>query len=142
VGTRAADQQPAGPLTVLYDGDCGFCRWSMAKILAWDRRGRLRPVALQDPEAERLLAGMDPGRRMASWHLMTPDGAIRSAGAAAPPLLRALPGGRPLAAMAGAMPGLTERLYQFVSRHRGTLGRILGERACAVEPGKVDSRRG
>ena len=34
--------------TVLYDGDCGFCKWSLAKLLAWDRRGALRPLPLQD----------------------------------------------------------------------------------------------
>jgi predicted DCC family thiol-disulfide oxidoreductase YuxK len=113
----------------------------MAKILAWDRRGRLRPVALQDPEADRLLQGMATERAMASWHLVTPGGAVRSAGAAVPPLLRLLPGGRPLAAAAAAMPGLTERTYQFVSRHRGTLGRMLGERACALDPNRMDSRR-
>ena len=71
--------------TVLYDQDCGFCRWSMAKILAWDRRGALRPVALQGPEADRLLPGMDPETKMASWHLLGPDGRVHSAGAAAAP---------------------------------------------------------
>ena len=38
---------------LLYDRECGFCRSSLELVLAWDRRGRLRPVALQDPEADR-----------------------------------------------------------------------------------------
>lgn len=121
-------------MVVLYDRDCGVCRWSMAKIMAWDRHGRLRAVSLQDPEADRLLRGMDPERKMDSWHLVTPDGRVRSAGAAAPPLLRVLPGGRPLAAVAAALPGVTEGLYRLVARHRDRLGRILGERACSVDP--------
>ncbi|MGH3029526.1 MAG: thiol-disulfide oxidoreductase DCC family protein [Gaiellaceae bacterium] len=91
---------------------CGFCRWSLGKILAWDRYGRLRPVALQDSEADALLPGMDPERKMASWHLVTPNGRVHSAGAAFPPLLRLLPGGRPLAAVAATFPGLTERGYR------------------------------
>jgi hypothetical protein len=24
--------------TLIYDSDCGFCRWLLAKVLAWDRR--------------------------------------------------------------------------------------------------------
>lgn len=119
---------------ILYDADCGFCRWSLDKILAWDRDHELRPVALQDPETDRLLPGMDPDERMGSWHLVTPDGRVYSAGAAAPPLLRLLRGGRVLAALLAASPGTTERVYGWVSRHRATLGRGLGERACAVDP--------
>lgn len=119
---------------ILYDRDCGFCRWATDKLLTWDRRRGLRPVALQDPEAERLLAGIPEDQRMASWHLVTPDGRVRSAGAAAAPLLRSLPGGRPLAALAEGFPTATERLYSWVARHRGSLGRFLGTEACRVDP--------
>jgi predicted DCC family thiol-disulfide oxidoreductase YuxK len=119
---------------LLFDEDCGFCRWSTDRILAWDRKRRLRPMALQDPQAERLLAGMPPERRMASWHLVTPDGRVRSAGAAAPMLLRMLPWGRPLAILLETFPGLTERLYQWIADHRDALGRRLGTAACAVDP--------
>lgn len=114
---------------VLYDRDCGFCRWALAKLLAWDRRERLRPLALQDPEAERLLAGMDEQERMGSWHLAVPGGEVASAGAAFEPLLRELPGGRPLAALAARAPGLTERAYRLVSGNRTPLGRRLSEPA-------------
>jgi len=41
---------------LLYDRDCGFCRWSAAKLMAWDRGRRLLPVPIQDPQADRLLA--------------------------------------------------------------------------------------
>ena len=104
---------------ILFDGTCGFCRRSVERILRWDRDGRLRPVALQDPEADELLRGMAEERKLASWHLVTPDGAVFSAGAAFPPLLRLLPGGRPLAALTAAFPGLSERGYRYVARTRG-----------------------
>lgn len=117
----AGDERPV----VLYDRDCGFCRWSLSKLLAWDRRGRLRPVALQDAEADRLLAGMGEEERMGSWHLAEPGGEVRSAGAAFEPLLRELPGGRPLAAIAARAPRLTERAYRFVSGNRTPIGRRL-----------------
>lgn len=104
---------------ILFDSRCGFCRRSVSRFLRWDRDGRLRPVALQDPEADELLGGMDEERKMASWHLVTPDGTVYSAGAAFPPLLRLLPGGGPLAALTAAFPGLTERAYRYVARTRG-----------------------
>jgi predicted DCC family thiol-disulfide oxidoreductase YuxK len=122
--------------TLLYDSDCGFCRWSVDKVLAWDRRRSLRPVALQDPEAAVLLSGLDDGERMASWHLVTEDGSVYSAEAAAPPLLRLLPGGRAPATVLAAFPRLTGPLYRFVARHRDRLGRLVGQSACSVDPSR------
>jgi predicted DCC family thiol-disulfide oxidoreductase YuxK len=119
---------------LLYDSDCGFCRWSVDKVVRWDSRRRVRPVALQDAEARELLHDMPGDERMASWHLVLPDGRIFSAGAAAPPLLRLLPGGSPLAALLAAFPGATELTYRWVTRHRERLGRLVGEKACAVDP--------
>jgi predicted DCC family thiol-disulfide oxidoreductase YuxK len=124
---------------VLYDEDCGLCRWATAKLLAWDRREHLSAVALRDPQAERLLPGMGRERRMASWHLVTPDGRVRSAGRAVAPLLRLLPGGAPLAALADGFPRTTDRLYDWTARHRGDFGARLGAKRCAVDPsGKRD----
>jgi predicted DCC family thiol-disulfide oxidoreductase YuxK len=111
---------------VLYDAECSFCRWSLAKLLAWDRGRRLRVIALQEPDAVRLLPGMSEEERMASWHLVDPSsGEVRSAGAAFPPMLRLLPGGRPFAGLAAAFPRLTDRAYHWVSRHRGKIGRLI-----------------
>ena len=119
---------------LLYDSDCGFCRWSVDKVLAWDRGGRLESMELQDAEADSLLGAMDEDVKMSSWHLVTPDGRIYSAGAAAPPLLRLLPGGKPLAALLAAFPGATDRVYRTVARNRDRFGRLVGQRACEVDP--------
>jgi predicted DCC family thiol-disulfide oxidoreductase YuxK len=110
---------------VLYDADCGFCRWSLAKLLGWDRHRRLRPVAIQSLEGERLLADLDEDKQLASWHLVDRAGRRHSGGTAAVPLLRALPAGRQLAALAERFPGETERSYKWITRHRGTLGRLI-----------------
>ncbi|CAN5466920.1 hypothetical protein BH20ACT15_BH20ACT15_09160 [soil metagenome] len=131
-----------GRPVVLYDRDCGFCRWCLSKLLAWDRRGRLRPVALQDPEADRLLAGMGESERMGSWHLAEPGGEVRSAGAAFPPLLRELPGGRPLAAAAVRAPRLTERAYRLVSGNRTPIGRRLTHGAKRRADERIAARTG
>jgi predicted DCC family thiol-disulfide oxidoreductase YuxK len=115
--------------TLLYDADCGFCRWSLAKILAWDRRRALRPVSLQSEEASSMLSGMPAERRMASWHLVDAEGEVRSAGAGFPQLLRLLPGGSPLAAATARTPRLTERGYRWVAGHRSLFGRLISDRA-------------
>jgi predicted DCC family thiol-disulfide oxidoreductase YuxK len=114
---------------VLYDLDCGFCRWSLALLLRADRDRRLRPVAIQSPEGETLLADLTDEQRLRSWHLVAPDGSRHSAGAGAPPLLRLLPGGRPLAAALAAAPGPTERAYGWVVAHRSGLSRLIPARS-------------
>jgi predicted DCC family thiol-disulfide oxidoreductase YuxK len=75
------------PVAVLYDPDCGFCRVSLALLLRWDTRRRLRPVALGSEEADALLDGMPEDERMASWHLVE-AGRVHSAGAASRPSSR------------------------------------------------------
>jgi predicted DCC family thiol-disulfide oxidoreductase YuxK len=119
--------------TVLYDEDCGFCKWSLDKILAWDRSRRLRPVPIQSEEGQRLLAGVPEELRLDSWHLVDADGAVRSAGAAAPPLLDLMPGGRPLAAAGRGFPGATERAYRAVAGNRDRLARLFRiDSSCSI----------
>ena len=116
--------------TLFYDADCGLCRWTAAKVAAWDRRGVIRLVPLQDShEADRLLGPMDEQTRMASWHLVTADGRVWSAGDGVAPLLRLLPGGGPVARVASALRPVTRRAYDFVAAHRAAFGKALSRRA-------------
>jgi predicted DCC family thiol-disulfide oxidoreductase YuxK len=109
---------------VLYDPDCGFCRVALAVFLRWDRHGRLRPVPLGGEEADALLREMPEDQRMASWHLVEP-GSVHSGGAAFPPVLALLPGGRPLARLSARFPRASEHAYRLVADHRSLLGRRL-----------------
>jgi hypothetical protein len=79
---------------------------------------------------------MPEEKRMASWHLVEPGagsragaahppGTIYSAGAAFPPVLALLPGGRPLARLFARFPRASERGYRLVADHRSLLGRVL-----------------
>jgi predicted DCC family thiol-disulfide oxidoreductase YuxK len=115
--------------TVIYDADCGFCKFSLALLLSWDRRGVLEILALGSPEADRLLADLTPEQRNSSWHLVDESGRRNSAGAALAPVLTLLPGGRVPAALVARMPHLTERGYRWVVDHRGFLGRFVPARA-------------
>jgi predicted DCC family thiol-disulfide oxidoreductase YuxK len=143
--------------TVIYDADCGFCKWSLALLLSLDRRRVLCPLPLGTPEADRLLADLSVEERNASWHLVTDPSAssVRgdatpmaprrssagdpfaeliaplrfSAGAAFAPVLSLLPVGRMPALVFARFPRPTERTYRWVVRHRGRLGRFVPARA-------------
>jgi predicted DCC family thiol-disulfide oxidoreductase YuxK len=114
---------PRAAWIVLYDADCGFCMWLLSALLRWDRHGRLRPLALQSAEAEKLLADLAPAERIASWHLISPAAQRSSGGAALAVLLRLLPGGRPAGAVLARLPRLTEAGYRWVAAHRTGLSR-------------------
>jgi predicted DCC family thiol-disulfide oxidoreductase YuxK len=131
---------------VIYDPDCGFCRFSLALLLAWDGSRRtgaevLRPLALGTAEADELLADLTEEERNASWHLIR-AAARTSAGAALAPGLRLLPGGRAPAALFARFPDATERGYHWVTEHRGLLGRFLGARARRWADGVIAAHGG
>ena len=119
--------------SILYDPDCGFCRVCVAVVLRWDRRRTLRPVSSTSTEGIELLRGMPEDERMASWHLVLPDGTVHSAGAAFSPLFRLLPGGGPLARLTDRFPEAAERGYRFVADHRTAFSKPLpaAARRCA-----------
>jgi predicted DCC family thiol-disulfide oxidoreductase YuxK len=127
--------------TVIYDDDCGFCRWSLGQILALDRQERLRPLPLGTPEADRLLADLSPDERAGSWHLVAPDGTRWSAGSAAPHLFRLLSGGRLPAAVFAAAPAVTDRVYRWVADHRSSLSRFVPVAAKRRADRKIAARR-
>ena len=120
---------PPARSLVLYDADCGFCKWLLAGLLRWDRAARMQPIALGTPEADKLLHDLSSDERLASWHLISPGGERRSGGAAIPALLRTLPGGPPLAACFARIPRATDRGYLWVARHRSQLSKLIPERS-------------
>jgi predicted DCC family thiol-disulfide oxidoreductase YuxK len=129
--------------TVIYDPDCGFCRFSLALLLAWDRRHRrLHPLPLGTAAADRLLADLTEEQRNASWHLIRDDGIRTSAGAALAPALGLLPGGRAPARLFARFPGLSERGYRWVAEHRGLLGCFVGARARRWADGVIAAHGG
>jgi predicted DCC family thiol-disulfide oxidoreductase YuxK len=156
--------------TVIYDSDCGFCKWSLALLLSWDRGGHaLRPLALGTTEADRLLADLDVEQRNASWHVVVDPSTTRrdaaggalglepvgdaeapgrpaplrySAGAAFAPAVRLLPHGRIPAALVARIPRLTERTYRWVVGHRGALGRFVPARARRWADGVIAAHGG
>jgi predicted DCC family thiol-disulfide oxidoreductase YuxK len=113
---------------LLYDADCGFCKWIVSGVLAWDRHNRLVPRALQSAPAQTLLSDLSPEERLASVHLISPDGERLSAGSVPAPLLRLLPGGTIPALGIARLPRLTSRAYDWVANHRSQLSRAVPTR--------------
>lgn len=130
---------------LLYDADCGFCKTITVGLLKWERHGRLVPHSIQSDEGQALLGDLTPEQRLASVHLIAPNGERMSGGAALPPLLRLLPGGGPPAAMLARTPGLTSRTYEWVADHRVQLSKFvpgkLKRRASARLSGEPTSER-
>jgi predicted DCC family thiol-disulfide oxidoreductase YuxK len=110
------------PAVVLYDGDCPLCQRTVRFARQRDRRGRLRFLALQSPQARDLLArhGIPPGD-LDSVVLVEADRlSLRST--AVLRLCRHLSMPWPLAACALLLPRwLRDRCYDFVARRRRRL---------------------
>jgi predicted DCC family thiol-disulfide oxidoreductase YuxK len=116
-------------LIVLYDADCGFCRWAMAWALRRDRGHRLIAAAIQSPLGVELLGDLTPDRRLATAHAVGPDGRLRSGGDAVAAVLVSLDGTRLLGRLARSVPGITGYLYDAVASRRTAFGHLVGERA-------------
>jgi predicted DCC family thiol-disulfide oxidoreductase YuxK len=125
---------------VLYDADCGFCRWTMAQIVRWDRHGVVAPRQIQSEIGERLLEPVPVGERLESWHLVRGDGCVYSSGAAFVPLLAALPGGGPLARLSTRCPAAAERSYRWVAHNRSTLSKAVPRRAKVAADRLIEQR--
>jgi predicted DCC family thiol-disulfide oxidoreductase YuxK len=97
----------------------------MAKLLAWDRGRRLRPVAIQSDEGQGLLTGLAPEERLATAHAVDASGRLSSGGDVFAPIAAVLPGGGPLAAAARAAPGLARAGYRLVADRRSALARAI-----------------
>jgi predicted DCC family thiol-disulfide oxidoreductase YuxK len=127
-------------VTVLYDRDCGFCRWSMGRLLAWDRAARLRPVAIQSAEGQRLLSDLAPEQRLASAHAVDAAGRRTSGGDALPAVAAVLPGGAPLAALGRRAPGLARLGYRAAAGRRSLFGGLISDRAKARADERIAQR--
>lgn len=128
---------------LLYDLDCGFCRFCVGAIVAWDRSRRLRPAPIQSREGQAALGGtrVASESQLASWHLADRSGTVYSGGAVFPPLLRLLPHGTRLADLALAAPALVDRLYRLVAHHRTLVSRFVPDRAKRWGDRQIAGRR-
>ena len=117
---------PDSPLLVFYDEECGYCRWSVAQLLRFDRDRRLRLIAIQSQQGEHLLAAIPPELRLASAHLIDSDGRLYSGGEAAAPIAAALPSLARSAPLLRRLARPVNAGYNLVAVNREKFGRLVG----------------
>lgn len=113
--------------TYLMDGDCGFCRGAMARVLA-HFPGTFSAVPYQ--EAPLATWGLEPSECSLRGHFLIPEGdivRIMAGGQSWAGILQQQSG--PWRALGNAMGrwplrSLTEVTYRWVATHRGSLGRF------------------
>lgn len=113
---------------VLYDNDCGFCRWSV--VQAVKRAPSLLPVAIQSNEGQRLLEPLAPDSRLTSAHTVG-FGGVHSGGDAVTDVLGELRRATLLYKIARALPALTRLSYKVIAGNRTTLSRFVPAKAKA-----------
>jgi len=119
---------------VLYDAECGFCRWAMAWAVRRDERHVLVAVPIQSPLGSELLVDLAASDRLRSARVVRDDGHRLSGGAAAAEVLDVLPSTRFLGRLAHGLPGTTAFLYRVVARRRVSFGRLV----CREARGRAD----
>ncbi|PYP59883.1 MAG: hypothetical protein DMD44_04030 [Gemmatimonadetes bacterium] len=112
--------------TLIYDGECGFCREAADLVRRWDREQRIALVPFQD-QTRVATFGIPLPALAAAMHLVLPppDGRVFAGADAAPEILRLLPRRRWLAwpfRLPGVLP-LARRLYGWIARRRRCLVR-------------------
>ena len=121
---------PMPPLTVLFDGECPFCRWTAGKLRRWDRERNLRLRPFQSVRQQAVLADLVEGRPLGhSLHVVDGAGRIANGGDGFLAIAALLPGGRPAAELVAAVPPsriAVAAVYRVIERTRGPLASLLG----------------
>ena len=136
--------EPFAPLTVLFDAECPFCRWTVAHLRRWDRDGNLRIRPYQETNAQPVLADLLEGRALGrAIHVVDGAGRFATGGDAVLAVASLLPGGRTVAQLVAALrgaglalgigSGLGERLRPWVAAG-GLAGPVIRERNPAFDP--------
>lgn len=111
---------------MLYDDQCGFCRWCVAQALR--RSPRLIAVPIQSGEGQRILEHVPEPERLASVRTAG-FGGLHSGGQAITDVLGELPRGRTAYKVARRLPRGTDLAYRLVARHRGLAGMLVSGKA-------------
>jgi predicted DCC family thiol-disulfide oxidoreductase YuxK len=112
--------------TLIYDGECGFCRRSVGLLRRWDQGQVIALVPFQD-RARVAAFGIPLPALAGAMHLVLPppDGRVFAGADAAPEILRLLPGKRWLAwgFRVPGIPPLARRVYAWIAQRRRCLVR-------------------
>ena len=120
--------------TVLYDGQCRFCRSQIAVLRGLDLTGRLAFTSLHDPAVARDYPEISLEDLHRQMYVIDPRGLARGGADAVRYLSRRLMLLWPLALVLhvpGTMP-IWRRLYAFVARHRLKIAGSCSDGTCRL----------
>ena len=120
--------------TVLYDGQCRFCRGQIAILRRFDPTGRLRFVSLHDPVVAEEFPELAPEDLSREMHVVDTAGRSRAGAEAVRYLSRRLPLLWPLAVplhVPGSLP-IWRWLYGVVARNRYRIAGRCDDGTCRV----------
>lgn len=127
---RAGELDPTAPqglYTVVYDGECGICRRSVALLRDWDTRGRLELLPFQAEGVMDRYADIDEIEFRKAVQVIAPDGRHWSGADAVEKALARTPKGRCIAwifRLPFARP-IARRVYRWVARNRSKVARLF-----------------
>jgi len=120
--------------TVLYDGQCRFCRSQIAILRTLDLTGSFAFTSLHDPSVARDFPEISLDDLHRQMYVVAPAGLARGGADAVRYLSRRLVLLWPLALLLhipGTMP-IWERLYAFVARHRMKIAGACDDGTCRL----------
>jgi predicted DCC family thiol-disulfide oxidoreductase YuxK len=111
----------ASTATLIYDGNCAFCRRWAERVRRWDRHQRLELVPYQTSDLEARFPAVSKVECALRMHLVDASGDVYKGAAAGREILRRLPGGL-LWAAPFHLPGsltIAEHIYTWITRRWG-----------------------
>ncbi len=121
-----------GKSTLVYDGNCSFCRRWVARIARMDSKGELELVARQTAGLIERFAKLGEDDFNTGMRLITPDATVHVGADAAYEIARRLRYWRRIAWLYH-VPGihqLTRTVYAWIAANRQSLGRKCNDETC------------
>lgn len=128
-----------GKLAILYDGQCGMCRASLARIRRFDASGKIEPMNLHSPQARAKFPDLTQRELLEELHAINDEGTVYRGARAIHEILRLQPGVRGWLACLWYLPGypwLASCQYRRIARRRyrrNAQGRFGSEASSCAE---------
>lgn len=129
-------------LTVLYDGNCGLCRASVARLRKIDRGSRIEALDLHDPRVSGRFPQVNREEVLRLMQAVDPAGKVYAGVDAWARAGLVLPGWKFIAWLL-LVPGIhfvADRVYAWVARNRYRWNpELCADGSCAVHTGRPES---